>query len=151
MSLDGANGFRVIEDHTFKACQDEGASPYAMGYDPNREQLYVVCSIYGRINLMVTYKATAGGIGGIAPTALAGSDESGGGGLAVNPDNGHVFVTNSTTNVVSVISGNSYNVVGAVPVGLNPFGVTVDKNTGWVYVVNRDADSISTFQDNFGP
>jgi len=151
MSLDGNNNFRVIEEHTFKACQDNGASPYAMGFDPNRDQLYVVCSIYGNINRMVTYKATAGGIGGIAPTALAGSDENGGGGLAVNPTTGHVFVTNGTTSVVNVISGDTYNVLATVPVGLNPFGAAVDPSIGRVYVVNRDANSVSTFQDAFGP
>ncbi|MEJ5200045.1 MAG: YncE family protein, partial [Anaerolineae bacterium] len=151
MSLDGNNGFRVIQEHTFKACQDDGASPYAMGFDPGRDQLYVVCSIYGNINRMVTYKATAGGIGGIAPTALAGSDENGGGGLAVNPITGHVFVTNGTTSVVNVISGDTYNVLATVPVGLNPFGATVDPSIGRVYVVNRDANTISAFQDSFGP
>ncbi len=151
MSLDGNNDFRVIEEHTFKACQDDGAAPYAMGYDATREQLYVVCSIYGNINRLVTYKATAGGIGGIAPTGLAGSDENGGGGVAVNPTTGHVFVTNGTTSVVNVISGDSYNVIATVPVGLNPFGVAVNPTNGRVYVVNRDANSISTFLDAFGP
>lgn len=151
MSLDGNNGFRVIEEHTFKACQDDGASPYAMGFDANREQLYVVCSIYGNINRLVTYKATAGGIGGIAPTGLAGSDENGGGGVAVNPTTGHVFVTNGTTSVVNVVSGDTYNVLAVVPVGLNPFGAAVDPAINRVYVVNRDANSISTFPDAFGP
>jgi DNA-binding beta-propeller fold protein YncE len=151
ITFDGNNNFRIIEEHTFKACQDDGASPFAMGYDPNREQLYVVCSIYGNINRMVTYKATAGGIGGIAPTGISGGGEDGGGGLAVNPTTGHVFVTTSRTNGVDVISGRSYNVVGIVPVGQNPFGNTVDPSTGRVYVVNRDANSVSVFLDAFDP
>ncbi len=151
MSFDGNNDFQIIAEHTFKACQDDGAAPYAMGYDADREQLYVVCSIYGNINRMVTYKATAGGIGGIAPTSLAGSDENGGGGLAVNPATGNVFVTNGTTSVVNVISGDTYNVLATVPVGLNPFGAAVNPTNGRVYVVNRDANSITVFQDSFGP
>jgi YVTN family beta-propeller protein len=151
ITLDGAAGFHRIADHTIRACQDEGAWPFAMGYDAAREQLYVVCSIYGLINRLVTYKATAGGIGGIAPTALSGSDEDGGGGLAVNPTTGHVYVTNSSTGVVNVINGDTYNVVGTVPVGLDPFGVAVDPTTNRVYVVNRGANSLSVFTDNFTP
>jgi len=151
MTYDGNNGFRIIEEHTFKACQDDGASPFAMGYDPNREQLYIVCSVYGNINRMVSYKATASGIGGIAPTGISGSGEDGGGGVAVNLNTGHIFVTNGTTSVVNVISGDSYNVIATVPVGLNPFGAAVDPTTACVYVVNRDANSITVFQDNFGP
>ncbi|MDQ1301633.1 MAG: hypothetical protein QG637_1555, partial [Chloroflexota bacterium] len=76
---------------------------------------------------------------------------NGGGGLAVNPVTGHVFVTNGTTSVVDVISGDTFNVLATVPVGLNPFGNAVDPSTGRVYVVNRDANTISTFSDRFGP
>jgi YVTN family beta-propeller protein len=151
MTLDGANGFRVIESQTFKACQDEGATPYAMGFDASRDQLYVVCSIFGNINRMITYKATAGGVGGIAPTGLSGSDDNGGGGVAVNSANGHVYVTNGTTSKVDIISGDTYNVLATVPVGLNPFGNAVDPTTGRVYVANRDANSLSVFQDVYGP
>ena len=120
-----------------------------MAYDASREQLYVACSIYGNINRLVTYKATAGGIGGIAPTAIAGSDEDGGGGVAVNPTTGHVFVTNSSAGVVNVISGDTYNIIGTVPVGRDPFGVAVDPTTGRVYVVNRGDNNLSVFADNF--
>ncbi len=151
ITLDGNDRFHRIEDHTIRACEDQGAAPYAMDYDATREQLYVVCSIYGHINRLVTYKAVAGGVFGVAPTAISGSDENGGGGLAVNPTTGHVFVTSSTMGVVPVISGDTYNVLATVPVGQNPFGVTVDPTTGRVYVVNRGANSISTIQDNFGP
>jgi len=149
ITYDGAAGFHRIADHTIRACQDEGAAPYALAYDANREQLYVVCSIYGTINRLVTYKATAGGIGGIAPTAIAGSDEDGGGGVAVNLTTGHVFVTNSSAGVVDVISGDTYNVIATVPVGRDPFGVAVDPTTGRVYVVNRGDNSLSVFADNF--
>jgi len=151
MTLDGNNGFRVIEDHTFKACQDDGASPYAMGYDANREHLYVVCSVYGNINLVVAYKATGGGIGGIAPTGISGSGEDGGGGVAVNPNTGHVFITTSSNNGVDVLSGRGYGIVGVVPVGRNPFGNAVDPTTGRIYVVNRNSNDISTFLDGFDP
>nr|MBC7244043.1 YncE family protein [Chloroflexota bacterium] len=62
-------------------------------------------------------------------------------GIAVNPQNGRIYVANSWTNDVSVIDGGKLQLVATVPVGLRPWDVAVDEK-GRVYVVNADSENV---------
>ena len=151
VTLDGNDNFNSINDQTIRACQGDGSSPYSLEFDPARNQLYVACSTNGSVNQLVTYAAIEGGLFGVAPTAIGEGGADGGGGVAVNPTTGHIFVTNSQANTVSVISSTTYNVLATISVGLSPYGDAVDPTTGQVYVVNRDSNNVSVFSDVFGP
>ena len=151
VTLDGNNGFNTIGGQTIRACQGSGSSPYSLEFDPARNQLYVACSTNGSVNQLVTYTASSVGLFAIATTAIGEGGDDGGGGVAVNSNTGHVFVTNSQANTVSVVSGATHNVLATISVGFNPFGDAVDPTTGQVYVVNRDSDNVSVFSDVFGP
>lgn len=151
VTLDGNNGFNSISGQTIRACPGDRSSPYSLEFDPIRNQLYVACSTDGSVNQLVTYLAAGTGLFAVATTAIGEGGDDGGGGIAVNPTTGHVFVTNSQSNTVSVVSGATYNVLATVSTGLSPFGNAADPTTGRVYVVNRESDNISVFSDVFGP
>src|SRR5207247_101536 len=61
--------------------------------------------------------------------------------LAYDSENGYVYVTNSDSQTVSVISGTV--VVATVPVGDGPSGVAYDSGNGYVYVSNYFSSNVS--------
>src|SRR5439155_22750614 len=61
--------------------------------------------------------------------------------LAYDSENGYVYVTNSDSQTVSVISGTV--VVATVPVGDGPSGVAYDSGNGYVYVSNYFSCNVS--------
>src|SRR2546428_1673005 len=62
-------------------------------------------------------------------------------GVAYDDGNGYVYVTNSYSNNVSVVSGT--NVVATTPVGSYPAGVAYDGGNGYVYVANTGSNTVS--------
>ena len=86
--------------------------------------------------------------GGVAPsvgrsgtvTIPVGSDP---GALAVDTMNGDIYVTNSLSNNVSVISGSTDTLVGTIEVGSAPSALAVDTANGDVYVANTDSNNVS--------
>jgi YVTN family beta-propeller protein len=63
-------------------------------------------------------------------------------GVAVSPDGSKVYVTNETSNNVSVISTFTNRVTGApIPVGTHPVGVAVSPDGSKVYVTNTSFGS----------
>jgi YVTN family beta-propeller protein len=63
-------------------------------------------------------------------------------GVAVSPDGRKVYVTNETSNNVSVISTFTNRVIGsAIPVGTHPVGVAVSPDGRKVYVTNTSTSS----------
>ena len=64
--------------------------------------------------------------------------------IGVDSDTHTVYVANSGSDSISVISGINYTKIGEdIPVGDNPQGIDVDSRTHTVYVANRASDSIS--------
>ena len=57
-------------------------------------------------------------------------------GLAVDSNNGDIYVANDHSNNVSVISGSINTVIGSIPVGSFPIGVAFDSATNTVLVAN---------------
>jgi YVTN family beta-propeller protein len=64
-------------------------------------------------------------------------------GVAVTPDGNHVYVTNATSDTVSVIDTATKNVVATVPVGENPFSVAVTSDGKHAYVTNNGSNNVS--------
>ena len=61
--------------------------------------------------------------------------------MAYDSGNGYVYVANSGSNNVSVISGTT--VVATIPVGNIPYGVAYDSENGYVYVANSGSNTTS--------
>ena len=53
-------------------------------------------------------------------------------GIAYNPSNGYMYVTNLNGGTVNVISGAT--VVATIPVGSNPYGIAYNPTNGYMYV-----------------
>lgn len=64
-------------------------------------------------------------------------------GIAVDPDNGEVYVANTLSDSVTVIAGTTLQVVATVAVGGYPSGIAVDPATGDVFVTDRDSNELS--------
>ena len=68
-------------------------------------------------------------------------------GVAYDSEKGEVFITNSNSSSVSVISDTSNSVVATVPVGSHPRGVAYDGGRGEVFVTNYNSNSVSVISD----
>ena len=63
--------------------------------------------------------------------------------MAVSPDGSKAYVTNYGSNTVSVINTATNTVVGTVPVGSSPWGVTFAAGGARAYVNNSGANNVS--------
>src|SRR5437588_5068800 len=54
--------------------------------------------------------------------------------VAVNPTTNRIYVTNSISNTVSVIDGDSNTVIATVPLSASPEGIDVNPTTDMIYV-----------------
>lgn len=133
-------------------CGSTGSAPYAMEFNPVNNKLYIVCSPFHNVNAVAIYQVTGtGGLVRLGMVNIGDGGEDGGGGVTVNTTTGNVFVTNSLSNTVSVISGTTDSVISTVPVTANPFGIGVDRVTGRVFVANRDSNDVYVFADPSAP
>lgn len=64
-------------------------------------------------------------------------------GMAVNPTNNKIYVTNYESNSVRVIDGSSCALIATVPVGQGPNSVVVNPDTGFAYVFNQTSFTLS--------
>jgi len=64
-------------------------------------------------------------------------------GAAVDNATGDIFITNSGSNNVSVISGSSQKVIANIGVGAIPLGIAYDWSTGDIYVANNGSNNVS--------
>ena len=104
-TLDGANGFQVLNSQTVAPCGPMGSSPYGLGFNRNNAKLYVACAPDQSVNGAAIYSAGSGGLSQRVFVAIGEGGADGGGGVAVNTATGNVFITNSAADTVSVISG----------------------------------------------
>jgi YVTN family beta-propeller protein len=150
-TLDGNNNFNVIPEQSIHPCGGRGASPYAMDFNPANGKLYIACAPSGDVNRAAVYQTDATGMGYLAFLPIGSGGEDGGGGVTVDSATGNVFFTNSVSNTVSVIGGNSNAVVATRPAGRNPFGAAADGSLGWVWVGNRDSNDLTFLVDVYAP
>jgi len=64
-------------------------------------------------------------------------------GVAYDPSNGYVYVTNELSDNVSVINGATNTVIASIAVGVLPEGVAYDPSNGYVYVTIEPSNSVS--------
>jgi len=64
-------------------------------------------------------------------------------GIAYDPSNGYLYVTDSGSGTVSVIDGANNTVIANIPVGSGPWGVVYDPSNGYVYVTNYYSGTVS--------
>jgi len=62
-------------------------------------------------------------------------------GIAYDPSNGYLYVTDWSSGTVSVINGTT--VIATIPVGTNPGGVAYDPSNGYIYVANYGSGTVS--------
>ncbi len=125
-----------------------GAVPFALGFNNYNNKLYVVLATSAvSVNAVQVYSASGNGLALLNTASLPSGGSAGGGGVAVNPATDRVFVTNSASNNVSILDGDSNNVVGTQAVGTFPYGIAVNPTDGAVYVGNGLSDNLSLFYD----
>ena len=64
-------------------------------------------------------------------------------GIAYDPSNGYIYVTDAGSGTVSVINGATNTVIATIPVGIWPWGVAYDPSNGYIYVTNSGSDTVS--------
>jgi len=64
-------------------------------------------------------------------------------GIAYDPSNGYIYVTNFLSNTVWVINGATNTFVTIITVGFEPEGVAYDPSNGYIYVANSLSDTVS--------
>ena len=146
-TLDGTNGYQVLESQTIKPCGGAGSAPYGLGFNPVNNKLYIACSPAGDVNTAAVYAASASGLAPLALLSIGDGGEDGGGGVVVNTGTGNVFFTNSRANTVSVVSGAQDRVIRTIPAGQTPYGAGVNPAAGKVYVGNKDSRDLTVIYD----
>jgi YVTN family beta-propeller protein len=64
-------------------------------------------------------------------------------GIAFNPSNGNMYMTNFNSDSVSVINPATNAVISTIPVGSAPFGIAFNPNNGNMYVTNAGNNTVS--------
>lgn len=62
--------------------------------------------------------------------------------IAVNPETNMIYVIYSTSSVISVIDGNTNNIINTIQVGSLPSAIDVNSVTNTIYLVSREVDSV---------
>ena len=68
-------------------------------------------------------------------------------GLDINPDTNRVFVVTDSPGTLSVIDGETNNIIDTTPIGSYPTGVVVNPFSGLVYTVDRGSGTVTVVQD----
>jgi YVTN family beta-propeller protein len=149
-TLDGNNGYQVIESQTITPCERVGSAPFSLDFNPGNNKLYIACSPFHNVDAAAVYAADSNGLTKLAFFSIGDGSDMGGGGVAVDTATGNVFFTNSRAATVSVVSGTTDRVIGTAPTGMYPFGAAADPSTRLVYVGNLDSHNLTVIQDTFG-
>jgi YVTN family beta-propeller protein len=152
----GSNNISVISGATNKVLPsgiNVGNQPWGVGYDSANGNVYVSDSGGGTGNTVSVISTLLDvGVMGTYLRAMPQTGSLAGGpmGAGVFPrfavydaDNGNIYVTNSNSNNVTVISGATNTAVAAVGVGSEPWGAVYDSDNGCIYVVMTGGNYVS--------
>jgi YVTN family beta-propeller protein len=64
-------------------------------------------------------------------------------GVAINPFNSRIYVTNRGSNTVSVIDGSTNTTLDNIKVQQSPVGIAIDPAADWIYVTNINSNKVS--------
>lgn len=154
VSCRDAKWVRVIDTTTNGVRWSETAyttgTPYALGINPDLNRLYVSYAPEdNNPRQVLVYRIPNTGPSLLTAVLVGNGGADGGGGIAVNPNTGHVFVTNSQDDSVSIFDGNTNMLLDTAPVGDDPQCVAVDAGLGYAFVGNRASDSITSVPDAY--
>lgn len=130
------NSISVIDGTTNKVIKtipfQQPSEPLGSTYDSSNQKTYVATH---------SFTDTASIINGTTDTVIGHTDALGTGqslvwGAIYNPSTNHIDITNSASNSVSIIDGETNKVINTIAVGDSPRGITFDSNNGCAYVVN---------------
>ena len=128
--------------------------PFELDFNPVLNRLYTVCDVEGQQNdRVIVHQPSSDGLISVAEIVVgsAGPDvpqgEDGRGGVAANPGTGSVFVSNAYDDTVSIIDGETYQLLTAIRVGDRPFGLAIDTETNRVFIANRLSNDVSVLAD----
>jgi YVTN family beta-propeller protein len=62
-------------------------------------------------------------------------------GIAHNPTNNNMYVSNADSNTVSVINSTTNSVIDTIPTGSTPIGIAYNPNNGHIYVNNAGSNT----------
>ncbi len=124
-----------------------GGAPYGLGFNPVTKRLYVAGGLnYAQVAVA---RADTNGLHRAGMVAIDSMGYDGGGGVVVNPNTNHIFVTSSKSNSVSVIDGATNTVLAIFTTGTDPFAAAINTNTNRIYIGNRRGGSVWVGNDNF--
>ncbi|MBB6143264.1 6-phosphogluconolactonase (cycloisomerase 2 family) [Silvibacterium bohemicum] len=117
-------------------------------FSPNNNFVYISLGAGGVDTF--TFNATTGALTGPTGNLKPKQSTNGAQGLAVDPGNKYLFVAESGTDIVRVLSigttGGVTEVTGSpYAVGVGPTAVLVDSTGSYVYVANKTSNTISAF------
>lgn len=92
-----------------------------------------VCVVNGATNQLIQNIT----VGGYQPNAMA-----------FDPNNGYLYVTNSLSNSVSVINGNTDTTIATIAVGSFPDSAVYDASNNNIYVGNQYSSTVSVISDS---
>lgn len=128
--------------------------PFEVAYNPNNRRLYITfMNPNGQWFVDIFEKESTNRIRRLAtlPVGNSGSDRDpdvGGSGLVINPDTNNLFVADTAAGTVTVIGPNN-TVLATVPVGTDPYEITVNRKTQTVYVTLRGINRLAKVTDSF--
>jgi YVTN family beta-propeller protein len=131
----------------------ERTVPFNMTYNPQNQKLYASYTISsGRWYVDIfriddSNRIIRTGRVQVESSGLSRDGDVGGVGLAVNPNSNHVYIVNTLAGSVSIIDGNADRLIAHVPVGPDPYDVTVNSVTNTVYVTLRSTNRLVKFVD----
>lgn len=140
VGINSPDGVDLLNGSTGRVTMSVNLSSYpcGMSFDPGNRRLYV---LEGEASQVQVFNASTLTLLGNIAVGLGGRDSVNP--IAVDPQNGDLYVTNNGSGTVSVIDGASDSVVATIPVGSNPYGVTVDEAQREVFVANYLSDNVS--------
>lgn len=150
ITIDGATN-KVIAEQTIHL-EPERSVPFTLAYNEATGKLYIVYGPEDIPNKVWVYRAFASGLTPVKSIDIGNGGRDGGCGIVANPNTNHIFVTNSAENSISVINGVTDTVMATVwppSVGIDPFGITVDRATNIVYFTNRGSHDVRAIPDTF--
>jgi YVTN family beta-propeller protein len=129
----------------------DGRDPVDLAINPQTNMIYApsltddtVSIINGKRNAILTYAASSNQqrlLQAEVPGIKVGRNPID---IAVNPETNMIYVIYSTSNIVSVIDGDTNSIIGFISVGTPPSAIDVNPFTNTIYLINREFNSVIT-------
>jgi YVTN family beta-propeller protein len=124
--------------------------PYAMSLNAAGRRLYVsYAPEYSNPRQVLAYRVSGTALQWLGTASVGNGGTNGGGGMAVNEATGHIFVTNSQDDTVTVLDAGTLMTLATIPAGDDPMPVAIDPWIAWVYIGNRGSNTIAALPDTY--